>query len=199
MGRGRSKLNVNIRKKISGHVANKFIGRDAGISWIENTTGMEHEKAEKAFDALRSYAFSGYTPIHCDAQTPWAQEQIKRIDEVLTNKNVPVYDGMIYRGVNIEDRTVLQKAIETGIWREPGITSFSSSEFVAQKFATKGNGANVIIVDMGNKTGVPIQHLSAFGTIEAEVLKPSSIKKKGLKIIAYGQIDEITYIYTKEN
>ena len=163
-------------------------------AWLEDTLNMSKEEAQATRKSIYKYTNDNkenYSGIH--GNDPAFAKDIQNIDAMLNNENMPIFDGTIYRGIHIEDsdgitaEEKVQAIISGGTWNESGITSFSSDKKIAERFSKGGafgneeEGLCVLIVNKDNKTGCPIQHLSA-SRREAEVLVPSDIKDRGYTI-----------------
>ena len=176
-----------VSKQIKG-VSKRGDGRE---QWLEETLGVDREEASGMVEAVRKYTLGDYASVHNGA--PQAAQTIEALDRMITNPNMPVFDGTIYRGVHILDsdgltaREKVEAIISSGQWNEAGITSFSDDRSVARRFATGGaygnesEGINVLIINRDNRTAVPIQHLTTQRP-EHEVLYPSDIRDRGFTI-----------------
>lgn len=206
MGRGSSPGNTaaaarrNTAAAISVHprVTEQFdadMGDHDKMVWAQRTFegALDDDEIKAAFEGIEAYSDLAYSTMRNNAADP----RTKAVDKMLENSKAPVYDGEIYRGLVIMSKNgknavdQVWDAIKTGVWNEPGLTSYSTKKSVAEKTSfgniksSDKNSVSVIIVDKSNQTGVPIQHLSVFGSHEAEVLKPSSIRDRGSKILSY--------------
>ena len=135
--------------------------------------------------------------------------EVDIIDNMLNNPNMPIYNGTIYRGLMIGDDTEdvqnpltyeqkINVILESGEWKEPGISSFSSNKTIANNFAginkedTELNDyfsidnkeyCHILLKCEDNKSGAAVSHLSRYA--EDEVLIPSDVAQEGWKIIDY--------------
>ena len=171
---------------------------DQKVDWIAKRAGVSEREAERILRAIDDYTGDDfYDDIHTGADE--MRERI--LDSFLNNRRVPVYGGETYRGLMIRDepgrssRSIVEGILKSGVWKEPGITSFSSSRDIASEFAGITMGyrsmgyTGVLLRNVRNRTGVPINHLSRnpHGSIEYEVMHPSSIKDRGFNILGYRQ------------
>lgn len=112
---------------------------------------------------------------------------------------MPYYNGgAIYRGIRLDDDKAnrlfydawkpgtIQHFTDTLGTMKPIIQSFSNRESVAESFAGWGvnsQGVTTIkFVVSGNKTAAGVQHISHFGTGEAEVLSPAGQEFKVVRV-----------------
>lgn len=186
---------ITARPTVSGKIKGISKKGTDRQDWIVAQTGMTEAEAKQTLKAIGKYTneSEAYSLIH-NGKDP---ETTAVLDNFIKNPGVPIYDGTIYRGVHIADVEGLtaEEAIEaickTGKWNEPGITSFADNRRKAAQFATGpvggdggASGVNVLIKCDNNKSGVPIQHLTAQRP-EGEVLVPSDIADRGYTITKY--------------
>lgn len=181
-----------VTSQIKGVSKNKA----ARSEWIKSTLGVSKAEADELLDVIGSYTSESdfYSKVHNGDKS--VLKEIKVLDKMMKNPNMPIYGDTIFRGIHVDDSDELsaiekiQLILETGTWKEAGITSFSSQRQKANQFAEGGaygdrtKGLNVLIINKGNKTGVPIQHLSGQRP-EGEVLVPSDIADRGYKVLKY--------------
>lgn len=184
-------------------VANEFEGHpettelldamnhDQQMEWIRKIVpGISDEKAEDMIQACSDYSLSYYAKMH--QNNPNNEEVIRKkidaVDAMLNSKNAPIYKGEIFRGVRWRgSEQTLKDIVASGIWTEPGITSFSTSLSVAKEFAAYNDPTagivNIILREKSGKniSGVPFKHLSEIPS-ENEVLMPSSVRERGWNI-----------------
>ena len=183
---------------------------DARTSWIEENLGVDREDASEMYDSIVRYTTGKeYSDIHNNQ--PDIAADIQNIDALLNNPNMPIYDGVTYRGVHIDDSDGLSAMdkvnaiISGGTWNEPGITSFTDDRRRASLFASavggvdKTQGVNVLIINRENLTGCPVQHLSACPRPEHEILVPSDIRDRGFEIISSKIQQKVDIIEAYEN
>ncbi len=154
------------------------------LQQIMRDTGMTLAEAQLAQQTQIRYYGADY-----DAFT---EGTLARETEIISDAlmRMPYYNaGPIYRGISLPDSVADNVFLNT--WR-PGTTqiftdklgngnavvqSFSSSESVAERFGSwnwSGRGMTSIkFIMTGNKTAPGVQHISKFGSQEAEVLLPS--------------------------
>lgn len=181
------------------------------LQWIMNVTGVSEKEAQRMLFALESYTDGSKTikditrQIH-NGKRPYEE---KMIDSLLNNPNTPIYNGTTFRGLAIRDSdgssadNTIRTILKSGRWYEPGITSFSSNRRVAMDFTDPlVNGrkgmVGVLIRNIGNRTGVPMSHMSGFFN-EREVLYPSSIKNSGFRILGYRRRGNMYYVDVTED
>ncbi len=165
-----------VRSERTGHLADDYVGFVEGVNMLMKETGMSYDEATDAYYAMRDYFGTGYKSIRA-GDTPNAAAKAKLIDEVITNSRS--YDGTIYRGISLSTAhyDTWSKNLEVGSTIDmQGISSWSSKASVASKFASGSSGKSVIFTVKSTKYASPVQHLSHYGSGEAEVLAPSYVK-----------------------
>ena len=181
-----------VTSQIKGVSKNKA----ARSEWIKSTLGVSKAEADELLDVIGLYTAESdfYSKVHNGDKS--VLKEINVLDKMMKNPNMPIYGDTIFRGIHVDDSDEMsaiekiQLILETGTWKEAGITSFSSNRQKANQFAEGGaygdrtKGLNVLIINKGNKTGVPIQHLSGQRP-EGEVLVPSDIADRGYKVLKY--------------
>ena len=181
------------RPTVSKQISGVSKRGNARAEWLQENLGVSSEEAQQMVRDVHYYVTGDYSAIHNGAASQ--AERIANLDAMITNPNMPVFDGTIYRGVHILDsdgltaREKVEAIISSGQWNEAGITSFSDNKKKAEQFAAgiindqgrATEGINVMIVNRDNRTGVPIQHLTGERP-EHEVLYPSNIRDRGFTI-----------------
>lgn len=172
--------------------------REWRINWFMNNMNMSRDEAEKAEEAINYYSLE-YEDIHQGKDV--ARNDI--IDKTFDNPLSPVFVGDTFRGLyvspsvvekiaggnSITPREYLQNVVDSGIWKEPGATSFSSSRKIAEGFGKfymdKSDGSVSVLVHYSDgKSGMPIKHLSEIPR-ENEVLHSGRQMKDGMPITKY--------------
>ena len=162
---------------------------EKAVAWIEDKMGVSNETARDVFSTLKEY-FEDATSVHNRLD----RISERKIERFLTSPNVPVYEGETYRGISLNPtetqsaKEVIESIIKKGIWKEPGITSFTSDRRQPMGFADhkdrRPDAIPVLLVNENNITGVPVGHLSqAFQ--QREVLYPARTARKGFRIISH--------------
>ena len=193
---GGASLSRQAREK-TGHLADGYIGPEKSLQMLMKETGLSRAEAEKTYTAMSDYFSVGYTNIRA-GQPPSAAKKAKLIDKAI--KKARAYNGEIYRGIHLEESTYGEWAqgLKKGSTLDmQGISSWSSKKKVAESFARKGNssGQSVIFKVKSTNHAAPVQHLSTFGSGEAEVLAPSFVK---YKISSYVTKGNTTYVNLAE-
>lgn len=194
-GRGGGAISVRRDREKTDHLASDFVGQLQGIKMLMQETGLSLPDAEMTYRALASYFGSGYSSIRA-GHPPSALEKAKLIDNAL--KKARAYKGEIYRGISLDPSTYSEwsKQLKSGATIDmKGISSWSSNPKVAESFAHSSYGQSVIFKLKSTNHAVPVQHLSSFGKVEAEVLAPSSVK---YKISSYITKGNTTYVNLTE-
>ena len=176
----------------AGGIAGR-IGRGQLAPWRDNQTALQQIMRDTGMTLAEAQLAQAtqirYYGADYDSFTEGAlPRETEIISEALMR--IPYYNGgLIYRGINLPDSVANATFLDT--WK-PGTTqiftdklgkgnavvqSFSSREQVAENFGAwdyVGRGQTSIKFIMeGNKTAPGVQHISKFGTREAEVLLPS--------------------------
>ena len=162
---------------------------EKAIDWIKEKMSISDEAARDTFSTLKEY-FDDATSVHNRLD----RTSERKIEKFLTSPNVPVYEGETYRGVSLNPtetqsaKEVIESIIKKGVWREPGITSFTSDRRQPLEFADhkdrRPDAIPVLLVNENNIAGVPVGHLSqAFQ--QREVMYPARIARKGFRIISH--------------
>ena len=178
------------------------------IEWVKNITGVDDMEAQKIVEACKHYSLGGYRDIHNGNN---AKEEAL-IDFLINHPNVPQFMGKTYRGVHIKsdlhgmtaDEKIMS-IINGGVWKEPGITSFSIDRSTAEDFAdvsgtsknTSKTGPRSVILESDNKSGMPFRHLSNL-SYENEILMPSSVKHRGWDIQSWRREGNTYILKVKE-
>lgn len=165
-----------------------------GTEWIARTTGLSMKEAGDAHEGIQAFSDYGYKDIHnySDEKNYYnisGKQRSDAIDKYLNSPSIPKYKGNLYRGMTIrtDNLSGIDKMLESGIWKEPGITSFSTDEKQAHLYSNPDSLSSAIHITLKNNTHAStIGHLSIGGG-EREALYPSSIKN-GLKIVDYKKI-----------
>lgn len=162
-----------------------FVGGDAlteynqkALQSIMEETGYTESEARKLQTTMQDYLGGDYAAYTKGGK----KEEVEIIDKGLDL--MPKFDGEIFRGMNFNHNTEDFKrfdGIEIGDKIEmKSVSSWSSKKGVAENYGGNFSGDidSVMILCNGNKTGVGVQHISKWGTGEAEVLSPSTAKWK---------------------
>lgn len=159
---------------------------------IINDTGYD-EKSAKIFQAdLNEYLGGDYESFTSGNQT----ERVARIDDGLDR--MPAYDGNIYRGMHIDNDSELNRFLEIEKGDEirmKSISSWSSKLSVAERYSDRLNSetSTILFECVENKSSVGVQHISKWGTSEAEVLAKSTTSWNVIE-----KITQTKYEYLKE-
>ena len=150
----------------------------------------DNKKVNEIVEACKDYSTNFYRKMHNNNpdNDEGIQRRIDAVDALLNSKNAPIYKGNLYRGIKwVGKEEILNDIIASGVWTEPGITSFSTSLPTAKAFAAynypKDGIVNIILREKSgrNLSGVPFKHLSEIPS-ENEVLMPSSVRERGWNI-----------------
>lgn len=162
----------------SGQLSDGELPYEQKVAWVEKMVpGWSKKEAERAVGEMEIYSGWGYDEVHKDSEGKLQTTQ--DILTIMDSPNTPVYNGTIYRGVSFSSKEALMDALKRspGVWKEPGITSFSSDWTVADGFASQKDWGLVLTCD-DNKTGIPFKHISQLSH-EDEVLSPGGHRVPG--------------------
>lgn len=160
---------------------------------IKVDTGYSEEQATEFHSALKEYFGGDYASILAGEGST-----VKTIRDGLDR--MPVYDGTVYRGLCFSESSDYDISEFTRL--KPGdkipskgiISSWSSDKRVAEAFGAASTQAvessTVILECLENKTGVGVQHISSYGSREAEVLCGS--KYEVLEIVTESKYDYVS-------
>ena len=181
----------------TGHLSDGYVGRERSIQMLMKETGMTRNEAETTYRAMEDYFSIGYSKIRA-GKPPSEAVKGKLIDNAI--KRARAFNGEIYRGIHLSSNDYAQWAqgLKKGATVDmKGISSWSSKKNVAEAFARKGthSGQSVIFKVKSTSKAVPVQHLSTFGSGEAEVLAPSFAK---YKVSSFTTKGNITYVNLAE-
>lgn len=169
-----------------------------GEQWLQDKLGYTEDEARHLSYVMESWSNYNSSEIHNmsdeDSVIGTGKQQSEILDKYLNDSRLAKTKGTLYRGLsykkmswNEQDIQNLEKQLDSGVWKEPGITAFSSDAKIATGYTgltISSSGIGVVIEMHGNKHAVPIGHLSIGGG-EKESLYPSSIRDKGLKIVSW--------------
>ena len=157
--------------------------KSKSLQWLKDTLKVNDDDAEGIYNALQVYggdlAEGGeYADIHKGDSK--YQKEINYISKLLQSDNTPTYSGTVYRGLYLS-KSDADKLKKGGVWTEPGITSFSEKEDIAQGFAVTTDRSKVSVVfKMDNKRGVQVSQFMSES--ENELLHPGgAFKIKSVK------------------
>lgn len=171
----------------------------ASIKWFQDNMGMSYAEAKDAAEAFLYWSHHGDEDAHLNIGKGVHTNDI--LDRVIEAKNAFVYTGVQDRGLSITPLGLkkmgitgmspyqyVKNILKSGIWKEPGATSFGTQGEEAAKgwanyFSNKGtNNVSVVVEYVGGKTGFPMDHLSYYHG-EREALHSRSEMTGGMKII----------------
>ncbi len=168
-------------------------GRDQLAEWTDNQTALQQILRDTGYTLAEAQQAQDYQiRYYGDDYDRFTEGRLPHETEVISQAlmRMPYYNGgTIWRGVNFPDDVAQKAFLDT--WK-PGTThyftdklgngnavvqSFSSDENVAEGFghwyyASSGT-TSIKFIMKGNKTAPGVQHISKFGSSEAEVLLPS--------------------------
>ena len=175
-----------------GGVAGR-IGRDQLASWRDNQTALQQIMRDTGMTLAEAQtAQAAQIRYYGDDYDAFTEGLVPHETEVVSEAlmRMPYYNaGPIYRGVSMPSREADRVFLD--VWK-PGTTqvftdklgngnavvaSFSSRESVAESFGswnwTSSGMTSIKFIRDDNKTAPGVQHISKFGSREAEVLLPS--------------------------
>lgn len=155
---------------------------------IKSDTGYSDEDVKTLHDAFMNYFGGDYETIST-GENPTALIIRNGLDRM------PVYDGEIYRGMIFsKEDSAKFKNLKPGdtVPRKGIIESWSSEPRVAMGFSGVNSYErdSVILECVDNKTAVGVQHISKFGTREAEVM--SSAEYEVVEVVTESKYDYLS-------
>lgn len=180
-----SKVESKGNKKVANKTQTKrkqlhYINKENAIKQISEDLNINKEQAEEIQDGIDYYTSNGYNKVRDkDATFDKAILARKNIEKYI--ENAPKYDGKIYRGIQLrEEQKGYLNNLQIGSKIDMGgISSWSSSYSVGEKFSQYKNRPYSIIFESENKNGVGIEHLSlSHGFGENEVLQSEKAQFK---------------------
>ena len=145
--------------------------------WATEFTEVWPEFTKKQVLKVNDYTtdnfkhFNGFSRDPSVNVSPEFKEGVSEINDFL--QVAPKREGVQYRGTTIP-KDVLDKVIETGTFKDPGILSTSVHEHIARSFAKKHipkDGDVPVLLEIHSKNGTDIRRLSQHPD-EGEVLFP---------------------------
>lgn len=150
----------------------------ARINQIQEYTGLTYEDSEKTYRAIQYYTKDGFREIR-NGHAPEEERLIEKFIELH-----PKYDGKIWRGISLSKEKgerylaeLNKKKINGETTDMLSLSSWSSSEDIANDFADNREGDYKFVFELENKSGVGIDHLSEWQG-EEEVLQSGKVKYK---------------------
>lgn len=131
---------------------------------IKKETGASDEEAERYFEAVQKYTASNKLTNDKSA-----------LEEYISK--APAYSGEISRGMRFMpgndngDYDKFMEQVRSGVVRMEGVSSWTSNNEVARRFAhiADEDWSSIVVTCVANKTSVPIEHITSVGG-EDEVL-----------------------------
>ena len=179
------------------------------VQWFGDHMGMTPAKAKEAADMFLYFTYHGDYEMHRNIGKGVHGNDV--LDKVVGAPNAPVYTGQQYRGlvisraglkkyigIDVNPRDYINSVIKSGVWRETGGTSFTTSSSTANLFGSDvGYGDVKVVVSYKGKTGFPIRHLSHYPG-ENEVFHSRAQMTKGYRIANSTWSGDTVYIDIKD-
>lgn len=169
--------------------------------WLKQNSSkkLTDKEASATIKAAEHYSLSGYHSIH------WGNspDETAKIDSMIEDPKAPVYGKNSYRGIMVTTSSLathgvtvsakdwVMNIINSGVWKEPGVSSFSATKSTAMSFGHFGSSnpvnqdkIHILITNKGHTKGMPFKHISEC-TSENEILQSSKTMKSGMKIIGW--------------
>ncbi len=164
------------------------------VDWLKDhhSKTLTEQEAQATIAAAENYSLSGYSKIH-NGKSP---KETALIDAMIEDPKAPVYAKTQYRGIHVsqsdlggqDPKAWIEDIIKTGVWKEPGVSSFSATKSTAMSFGhfgyNKPGEIHILITNHGKTTGMPFKHISEC-TSENEVLHSAKQMLAGIKITGY--------------
>lgn len=165
------KINKTYRKQLSNS------GNENAIKQIGIDLNIGETEATRIHNSVRYYTSDGYRAVR-NINNKSDSATYGRINlETLISRS-PSYDGMIYRGIQLENdigENFVSQLVKGAEIDMKGISSWSSNANKAKDFAMKNYNKTSVIFETKNVTGIGIEHLSVVVS-ENEVLHSGNTK-----------------------
>lgn len=193
----RGQLDTGYKAQIPDDELDAFNKR--AFEQIKLDTGYSDEKAKDFQDVIKEYFGGDYKSILAGEN-----EKAKTIRDGIDL--MPVYNGSISRGMTLDNSSIkMFTDLKVGdeLPQKGIIESWTSERNTAIAYGgiSDYERSSVILECANNKTGVGVQHLSSFGTVEAEVL--SSSKYEVVEMTTESKYDYLSkhkeYLYFPED
>ncbi|MBR4027687.1 MAG: hypothetical protein IKJ01_09110 [Lachnospiraceae bacterium] len=172
------------------------------INWISQVVpNINKLSAKQIVHSMEFYSGNGYSTIHWDKEAKL--EETKDILKVFDSHNVKPYKGTIYRGLSFDSKEELINILKNcrGVWKEPGITSFSADKDIAEMYFAKTRNWGLVLSCSNNKSAIPFRHISILPK-EDEILSPGGHRNNGWKIdyksISVDKTNHMVYVNIEE-
>ena len=164
-------------------VAAGLLPFDVRVGWVKQVVpGVTDAEAKSITRSMELYSAESeyYKMIHRDSDAKMSET--RDILKVFDSGNVTPYCGEIHRGISFSSREQVLKVLASngGDWKEPGITSFSSSTAIAERFAAQDH-YGLVLHCPNNRSAIPFRHMS-INSHEDEVLSPGQLRNNGWRI-----------------
>ncbi len=174
----RTQLETGYPGKVPNDELNAF--NEKCLRQIKEDTGLSEGEAKRVQDCLKEYFGGDYEEI-LSGKSGKSNVISHAIDLM------PTYEGSVYRGLTVsreEASTFLNMEAGDTIPKKGNLSSWSSNSRVAGSFGGLSDyeRTSIILECDDNKTGVGVQHLSKFGTKEAEVLSNANYEVVDIQI-----------------
>ena len=167
------------------------------IDWLKNhhSKQLSSKEAADIINAAEAYSDGDYGAIH-KGKSP---KKTELIDAMIEDPKAPVYGKTTYRGIHVSKSDLggqdphkwIEDIIAGGVWKEPGVSSFSATKQTAMNFGHfspynggKKDEIQILITNHGHTKGMPFKHISVC-TSENEVLQSSKTMLAGMVITGY--------------
>lgn len=172
-GKYRGQLDVPYEGMISTKDLDEF--NKNALNSIMEETGFSEKEAREAHSAIVEWCGDDYKSFTNGQQ----KDKEKIINNCLSRMGA--YDGEIQRGLsftNAADGAEFKNAEVGKTVSMKSVSAWSNDSGVAARYSKKSSSDcdSVVLVCDSNKSAVGVQHISKWGTMEAEVLSPSTAK-----------------------
>lgn len=170
-GKYRGQLDVPYEGMISSKDLDEF--NKNALNSIMEETGFSEKEAREAQSAIVEWCGDDYKSFTNGQQ----KDKEKIINNCLSRMGA--YDGEIQRGLSFSDPNDGAEFINAEVGKTvsmKSVSAWSNDSGVASRYAGKSGSDcdSVVLVCDDNKSAVGVQHISKWGTFEAEVLSPST-------------------------
>ena len=196
MNRGRS-------SKLDDRAYDPEGASERSVQWFKDTMGMDDKTARESAEAFLYFSHHGDYEAHRNIGKGVKTNDL--LDRAIEAPNAPVYTGVQHRGLlltkddiaktlgtkrAVSPREYINTIISSGVWKEPGATSFGTSGYDSAKSWAKvlyphtDGEVSVIVEYAGGKSGFPMAHLSRYPG-EREALHSRKQMRKGMPITGH--------------
>lgn len=164
---------------------------------IEKLTGMNESEAEIALNKITKFTLSGFMKIKSIEREGKTNQDTKLLNNFI--KNMPAYQGFIYRGVPFSTLEKLKSFLtlieKNGGYTIDSMTTFTCDDFVAEDYAY--SRYPVVIRIKNNISGISIKEFLSIYS-ENEIIVPKGTQYRLTHLPKVIEPEEVLYIDMEE-